>query len=211
VSVFFPMDPAYTGAERPMCRVVIVNGYGCDINSPLKPYLDEVIDFVVRSRTHIAVFCGAATQCNSFPGRTEARVMSEYVLAHLPPGFGLAVHHEEDSYTTCENAIGAARILRFLQSRLWDGRPPEPGELTVYCEAQRVFKVMLCYWLLLPDYRPKDGDPAPELRVSFRTASWERTNPLSEIPKLFNELLMLKIPAWRRYIRNIRIAKSATR
>lgn len=196
---------------RPTRRVVIVNGYGCNLDSPLKPYLDGVVDLILLRRARFAIFCGGATFQKSLPGRSESRVMSEYVLSRMPPGYPLWVYHDEDSYMTCENAIGAARILRFLQRRLWDGQPPAPGEVIVCAETQRIFKVMLCYWLLLPDYHPKDGDSSPELRVKFWTASWERANPLWEIPKLFNELLMLKVPAWRRYMRRKRIAASLNR
>jgi hypothetical protein len=199
------------GGERPDRRVVVVNGYGCNINSPLRPYLDRVGRFVLNNDVHTIIYCGSATQQMSFPGMTEARVMSEYVLSNLPKNYRLVVYHEEDSYTTCDNALGAVPIIRHLQQQLWGGKPPRPGELTVFCEAQRLFKVMLCYWLLMPDYRPKNTDTDPGLRIRFETDSWERANPLWEIPKLFNELFMLWIPPWRRYLRNKRIAASELR
>lgn len=197
--------------RRPMRRVVVVNGYGCNLDSPLRPYLDRVVEFIVRNSVHNGIFCGGFTQRRSFPGMSEARTMSVYVVSKLPPGYLFTAHHDEDNYTTCENAIGARKILRFLQLRLWEDAPPRPGELTVFSEAQRVFKVIVCYWMLMPDYRPSDADIDPGLRIRFETDSWERANPLKEILKIANELLMLKIPAWRRYLRNKRIAASKLR
>ena len=110
---------------------------------------------------------------------------------------------------TLENAMHAAELVRRLVKD-WD-TCWERTTVTVFCEAQRAFKTILLYWFLLPELRPKDTDATPELHIRFETVSWERANPLLEITKLFNELLMLKIPFWRRYMRNVRIRKSQTR
>jgi hypothetical protein len=184
-----------------------VNGYGCDLDTPLAPYLQRVARFIRENGVHNAVFCGGATQRRTFHGRTEARVMSAYIVAALPADYPLRVHHEESSYTTYRNARNAAGILRYLQGELWEGGLPRPGELTVFCEAQRVFKVMLCYWLLLPEYRPcTDG-----LRVRFETDSWEKANPFTEILKLGNELAMHALPPFEKYMHAKREALSERR
>ena len=194
--------------ERPYRRVVVINGYGCDLNSPLTPYLNRVRNFIVHNDVHNAIFCGGYTQRTSFPGRSEAQVMAEYIQDRLPDDYRLAVFLENQSYTTFDNCVEAVPIIRHIQHNLWDGQPPRPGELTVFCEGQRLAKVQVMYWLLLPDYRPcADG-----LRVRFEIDSWERANPLKEYTiKLFSELLMYFFPFWARRMRAKHIAASIKR
>lgn len=134
--------------------------------------------------------------------------MADYIQGRLPDDYPLRVFLEEKSYTTLDNCVEAVPIIRHIQHNLWDGQPPRPGELTVFCEGQRLAKVQVMYWLLLPDYRPcADG-----LRVGFEISSWERANPLKEyLIKLPNELAMYYFPFWARRMRAKRIAASITR
>lgn len=41
---------------RPYRRVIVVNGYGCDLNTPLKPYLERVRSFIVCNDVHNVIF-----------------------------------------------------------------------------------------------------------------------------------------------------------
>jgi hypothetical protein len=192
--------------SRKPFHVVLVHGYGCNLDSPLTPYLLRVSDFLRLQRPDVVVTCGGATQRMSRPGKTEAGVMNDFLYDRLDSP--MADWHpawfvEEDSYTTLENVLNGSDLVRRLV-RDWDARW-ETTTVTVFCETQRSLKTLLCYWLLLPELR------RAHRRVQVETYSWELANPLLEIPKLFNELLMLYVPAWRRYLRSKRIAASEKR
>lgn len=192
------------GSNEPL-HIVIVHGYGCNLDSPLKPYLLRVSDFLTRRRPQLVLTSGGATQRKSFPGKTEAGVMNDFLYdrANAIEDWHAAWYIDEDSYTTLDNAMNASQLVRRLVKD-W-GATWENTTVTVFCEAQRAFKSLLLYWVLLPELRQAHR------RVQVETSSWELTNPFWELLKLFNELLMLKIPFWRRYLRNKRIAASESR
>jgi hypothetical protein len=126
--------------------VVLVFGYGCNLETPLRPYLNKVAQFVGEMRPFV-VFCGAETEPRKFPGKTEAAVMFEYIQNCLPfPLDKEDVVLCEDSRTTYENAEEAAQAVR---EKGW-----EPDQLVVWCEATRALKVDLLvrhFFVFLPN------------------------------------------------------------
>ncbi len=145
-------------------RFVVVCGYGCDLNSPLKPYLDRVLEFCRRHRPVAIILCGGATQRRTFPGWTEAGVMQDY-LAPLHKEFQPKWFFRGDCYTTYENIRDAAEALDMLKRVHGEG----DREIIIFCEATRALKVAMLarHFMGFPLLH---GQPA----VRIETASWEK-------------------------------------
>ena len=174
-------------------EVVVVNGYGCNLNSPLRPYLDQIIAYLERNVVGCVVFCGGFTQRRSFPGMSEARVMADYIGEHVTDQ--LLVLVEENSYTTFENIRNSARATSGLQ---W-----EPDQITIFCEATRALKVALLarHFFGFPPARGKKP-------ILIRTSSWELANPIKELKTTFLDWLCCHVPGLWRFFRWRRIRRA---
>lgn len=191
-------------------RIVIVCGYGCNLDSPLMPYLNRVADFCREKRPDMVIFCGGATQRRTFPGRTEAGVMYGYLYDMLhqvaaPPDWHPAWFTEDESYTTFENIRDAAAVTKMLhaadEASSFRGR----GEkITVFCEATRALKVDILVRHFLPR---KEKEP----RVHLEAVSWELGSPLKELVGTIQTWLSICVPFLNMLLRWQRIRKSKTR
>lgn len=162
-------------------RVVVVCGYGCNLDSPLKPYLDRVAAFCRDYQPQVIILCGGATQQQTFPGKTEALVMYQYLHDKLfgdPESYWYtSVLLENESYTTYENIRGAARM--------------EPGgkEITIFCEATRALKVALLARHFF-GFPPANGLPP----IRIETDSWELMHPTLELLGTIKEWIAIRFP-----------------
>lgn len=189
-------------------RIVIVCGYGCDIGSPLRPYLDKVVDFCNSVRPEVIILCGGATQRKRFPGRTEAEVMHNYLKGRLVHSehWQLMFYIKDDSYTTYENIRDAARVVAELKMWPWSGLEPRLDEITIFCEATRALKVAILarYFLGFP---PEHGEPA----IRVETDTWELDDPLKELESARRTVMAINWP-WLNYIQRCEaITKSMLR
>ncbi|MCC6405285.1 MAG: YdcF family protein [Candidatus Yanofskybacteria bacterium] len=154
-----------------IARLVIVNGYGCDLDSPLKQYLDAVVAFLDENPSCV-VFTGGQTQRRSFPGMSEASVMASYVRSQVPD---LECVLEDRSYTTYDNIRNAAMLVR---EKGW-----EPDRILIFCEATRALKVMLLARHFFKEWWDSQSPVLPnrERRLQMMTSSWELMHPASEL------------------------------
>lgn len=178
-------------------RVVVVCGYGCDIDSPLKPYLDKVVAFYAEKKPDVVILCGGETQQKSFPGENEIIVMRRYLFGQLgiwPECWCDGWFSGEDSYTAFESIRVVADTVRCLL-------PYRPefinAEITIFCEATRALQVALLA-------RHFFGFPP----VKIETDSWELSHPAKELKTTFFTLLCCHIPLLWRYFRWRRIRRS---
>lgn len=169
-------------------RIVVVCGYGCNLDSPLKSYLDRVLAWCTTHRPDAIILCGGATQQTSFPHQTEAKVMREY-LGPLEP-----LYHPQwailgASYTTYENISDAAAVIATIKARPWYGSDPRHDEITIFCEATRALKVAILARHFL-GFPPAKGEP--DIRIE--TGSWERMHPVKELAGTVQTWLATKFP-----------------
>ncbi len=180
-------------------EVVVVNGYGCNLDSPLRPHLDHVVAYLEENMVGCVAFCGGFTQQEKFPGKSEAEVMADYVLPRLSQRPIVLI--EEDSYTTFENAKNSARAIRAAG---W-----EPDRLTQFCEATRALKVAILarhFFTFIPGIF--DVFPNGERRFHIMTDSWELANPLKEVLHVIVDVFCCHVPGLWRYFRWRRIRKA---
>lgn len=189
-------------------RIVGVCGYGCNLDSPLKPYLDKVAQFCRQWRPDIIILSGGPTQQKSFPDTTEARVMYEHLLGAL----GDVLHDwwipvwylNEDAYTTYDNIGGIAERIYHWKAfyRVPDGEP----EVVLFCEATRALKIArAARWFL--GFPPAAGGPS----IRIETDSWELMHPTWELISTIEMELSLRFPLINWFRRRQRIKKSKTR
>ncbi len=142
-------------------HIVIVCGYGCHLDTPLRPYLDRVFRFIRNEHPNAVIFCGGYTQQKTAPGVSEAGLMREYTRADQFPEWMLKVFTEDDSYTTFDNIKKASEIIR-RQLCIADGR------ITIFCEATRSTHVIRIARHFMGDLVDSIDD------ITVETASWER-------------------------------------
>ncbi len=161
-------------------HVVVVCGYGCHIDTPLRPYLDRVARFVLQERPDLVILCGGETQQQSAPNVSEAGLMLQYLskaVATKPYPLeniavttaGTLLELEQYHYTTYENIQGASRHIRSMYL------PGTKFKITIFCEAQRALKVALYSRHFMMNLVDSVDD------IKIETDSWERTNPAKEI------------------------------
>ncbi len=188
-------------AQRPW-RVVIVCGYGCNLDSPLTPYLNRVARFCQEKTPDAVILCGGATQQTSFPGWTEASVMACYLKSKIGIPFSTWQPHwflADDSFSVYENIRDAATAIR----EHWRS---DGIEITIFCEATRALKVGLAArWFL--GFPPKHG-LSP---IRLETDSWELMHPTWELISTIEMELTLRFPLINWFRRRQRIRKSKTR
>lgn len=181
--------------------IVVVCGYGCDLDSPLKPYLDKVIGFGMLRKPDAIVLCGGATMRKRFPDETEASVMYKYLKpleAYHPMWFVLG-----DSYTTYENIRDAAWVIGHDITEVTGERE---FEIVIFCEATRALKVAMLARHFL-GFPPERGMPP----IRIETDSWEPMHPTHELIGTIKEWLAIRFPFLNTLQRTARIRKSETR
>jgi len=183
--------------KQALKRVVVVCGYGCNLDSPLKPYLNRVVKFCREQHPDLVVLCGGPTQQKSFPGKTEAFVMHTYLRGRFEEGLSdwpYRCYLEEESFTTYDNIRGAAGIIRDRGLTL--------SEITIFCEATRALKIARAARHFL-GFPPEHG--APPIRIE--TDSWELMHPFWELLNSVEMELTLRLPVINWFRRWQRIAK----
>lgn len=162
-------------------HVVVVCGYGCHLDTPLKPYLDRIAQFIEKSKPFLIIFCGGATQKKTAHGVTEARLMARYVLSKLSfkPSF---VEVEETSYTTFKNINQASKIIN--RNLAWK----DESQITIFCEATRSANIIM----LARHFMTEFVDSIDNIKVE--TDSWERADPFKQVWNLIYNKLALKLP-----------------
>jgi len=193
-------------------HIIIVNGYDCHLDTPVKPYLDRVIQFfndVPGWVYPILIFSGGPTQQKSAPGVTEAGMMAEYVVKHRNRRIRPSDYFVEDTaFTTYDNIARSADWIRNMIPKvdpvsrcLFD----EHSKITIFCEATSSANVvMLARHFLLPFVKTID-----DIRVE--TDSWERADPFKQVGNLVYNKLAITYPwlrlAEREHQRRMRRAK----
>lgn len=170
-------------------HIVIVCGYGCHLVPELQGYLDRVARFCNEQQPDCLILCGGFTQRKSAPGRSEARVMKEYIIPALKYAPKL-VYTEEDSYTTPDNIENSAKSMRN------DGLLEDSTTLTVFCEATRALKTDL----LVRHFIGR--------RATIETASWELMSPAKQIVSTLYDWAAITFPPLARYFRNKRLQRA---
>ena len=173
-------------------HVVIVNGYGCHLDTPLKPYLDRVVRFINDIPSDVSlqvIFSGGLTQQMTAPGITEANLMAEYV--HMHPDrrrMGYLCFKEKSAFTTYGNISGATELVYKWRANTANGVPFKSTKITIFCEATRAAHVvMLARHFLLPFVKNIDD-------INVETASWERANPFKQVGNLIYNKLAITYP-----------------
>ena len=166
---------------------VVVCGYGCNLDSPLKPYLDRVLRFCGREKPEHILLCGGATQKKSFPSWTEADVMSCYLKGPLDCTYFNDAHETplwhplRDSYTTYYNIHDAAHlILNRLEY--------PPPRITIFCEATRSANVVMLARHFMGGLVGSIDD------ITVETGSWERADPFKQAGNLIYNKLAITFP-----------------
>jgi len=176
-------------------HIIIVNGYGCHLDTPVKSYLDRVVQFFndVPSLVYpILIFSGGSTQQKSAPGVTEAGMMAEYVTKHSNRRIRPSDYFVEDTaFTTYDNIARSADWIRNAIPKVDPvSRCPfdEHSKVTIFCEATRSANVvMLARHFLLPFVKTID-----DIRVE--TDSWERADPFKQVGNLIYNKLSITYP-----------------
>lgn len=193
-------DSVHPGASRRR-RIVIVCGYGCDLESPVKSYLDRVIGYCMTRQPDAILLCGGATQRKSFPAETEADVMYKYLKVlemYHPMWFVLP-----DSYTTYDNIRDAAYAIREIEKMTMTTLAD--NEIIIFCEATRALKVALLARHFI-GFPPANGG----LPIKIETDSWEK-GLTKELFGTIKEWLAITFPFLNTIQRSIRIWKSRNR
>lgn len=142
-------------------HILVVCGYGCHLDTPLRPYLDRVFRFIQTYHPNTVIFCGGFTQNKTAPGVSEAGLMREYTRADQFPEFMLKSFTEDESYTTFDNIKNASEIIRHKLC-IADGR------ITIFCEATRSPHVIRIARHFMSDLVDSIDD------ITVETSSWER-------------------------------------
>ncbi|MBP9821870.1 MAG: hypothetical protein KBC81_00240 [Candidatus Pacebacteria bacterium] len=178
--------------------ILIVCGYGCDLNSPLRPYLDRVIMFLKENQPLYTITCGGFTQRAKFPHLSEGGMMFKYIMEN-GPYLGQYFYISEGSYTTPENIKDAGSFIRNSLQRGTN----ETFRITIFCEATRALRVVT-----LAQYYLKDLVENVEGDIAVETVSWERASPMKEALSIFKDWLSIRIPLVASCIRSKRIRKA---
>ncbi len=165
-----------------MAKVAVVFLYGCDINSPLKWHLDNVVRVGIQRDIKHYILCGGESQKSRFPGITEAQVAYDYLQGRVP--FGSKFYLEEESLTTRDNAKNGSRKLGELDFELGG-----VSEVCVFVEALRALKARIHCAHFMPQFFPRS-----EKNIRFETESWEQMDPAKEAFATLYDLASLRFP-----------------
>src|SRR3989344_530532 len=173
-------------------HVIVVCCYGCHLrysenrDTPLRPYLDKVAQFIKRYLPEMVIFCGGHTQRKSAPGVSESSLMHDYVLSQLKSlgrVYNLSTHLfvEDNSYTTYGNIKMADSHLR----KFFSGKE---CHITIFCEATRAANVVMLARHFMGDLVDSIDD------ITVETASWERADPFKQAGNLVYNKLAITYP-----------------
>ncbi len=168
-------------------KAAIVFLYGCDINSPLKLHLDNVVRVGHLRDIRHYILCGGASQQNKFPGLTEACVAYEYLRDKVP--LGSRFYLEENSLTSSDNARNGAWKLHEIDFEFGG-----VSQVFVFVEALRALKAAGFFRHFLPEFHPG----TPDKMIRFETESWEQMDPALELAKTNYDFASIRFPflAW---------------
>lgn len=183
-------------------HVLIVNGYGChtrfedqNVDRFLKGYrryLDRAARFINEYLPDFLVFSGAETQQNSAPGRSEAKVMWDYIFPRLNKVARERYLHmkqvrlEERAFTTFYNSHYAyGTIFMAIGTGVLKN---EPCLITHFCEVHRGPNVNQCDRASLITLVEDIDD------LRLETESWERADPFKQVANLVYNRLAIKYP-----------------
>lgn len=175
-------------------KIALVWLYGCNIESPLKMHLDNVVRVGTEEGIRHYVLCGGPSQKENFPGLTEAEVAVRYLRGKVPPNS--CFWREERSLNSYGNAKWGTAVIHQL--------PFEVLEVVVFVEALRALKAAILLRHFLPEFHPSN----PNKRIRFETASWEQMHPVKELIATTYDLLSIYIPPlawywyWKRTLRS---------
>src|SRR3989344_6381238 len=159
--------------------IVIVNGYGYHLDTPLSwIYLPKVVRFVNENAHRLTevICCGGYTQRRTAPGVSEAELMSRYILSHCNRDIlSSMIFIEADSYTSYENSLRAAgRIEQLFKRQDGSGGKVHLHRENVhivhvhFCEATRAANVAM-----LDRHFISGRALASYFDIAIETASWE--------------------------------------
>lgn len=175
-------------------HIVIVCGYGCHLDTPLRPYLDRVVNFInsIENSRLLVIFCGGPTQQKTAPGVTEAALMADYVYPRTNTHGNSILEIEKlaDSYTTFYNVRQTFFFLKYLfkSKSGFASNQTLPIRITIFCEATRSANVMLlARHFLLPFVKTIDD-------ITLETGSWEGADPFKQAGNLVYNRLAIKYP-----------------
>ena len=185
-------------------HVVIVNGYGCHTSfddrisdrflEGYRRYLQRVAGFIDTNIPDLLILTGGETKKKSAPGRSEAKVMWEYIFPRMIKasrdrylqGKNKNVMFDERSFTTWDNS--ACAYLALLKAIGAGVIRNEPCRITHFCEAHRAPVVNMCDRNFLIWFVQNLND----LRVE--TESWELADPFRQVKNLIYNKLAIKYP-----------------
>ncbi|MBI2063090.1 MAG: YdcF family protein [Candidatus Yanofskybacteria bacterium] len=159
-------------------HVVVICGYGCHLDTPLRSYLDRIVRFIQKNKPYAIVFCGGYTQKKTSPNVSEADLMHDYVKSKI----GLeVVMLETNSYTTFKNIQKASEHMDFHGF-------PDTIRITIFCEATRAANVIMLARYFLMSFVDSIDD------ITVETANWERADTFKQARNLIYNKLALKFP-----------------
>lgn len=174
-------------------HILIINGYGCHLDTPLKPYLDRVVLFFNDIPWFVypqLIFSGGPTQQKTAPGVTEAGLMARYVSKHPNRRIRFSKFFKEDmAFTSYDNISRSAELICNVLPKASPNRYPfDHTSITIFCEATRSANiVMLARHFLLPFVNSIDD-------ITVETASWERADPFKQAGNLIYNKLAITYP-----------------
>ncbi len=176
-------------AQKVKYVIVVVNGYGCHLDTPLdQTYLPKVAKFIEEHLTILEViYTGGFTQRRTAPGISEAKLMSDFVTQQVDfMGCEDFFRLEEDSYTTYENS---QKVVAHLDAIMHEQSLTfRDIRIVHFCEATRApLVVMLDRHFLLPFVETIDD-------ITIEAASWERVDPFKQVHNLIYNKLAIKYP-----------------
>lgn len=181
--------------EEKKLHVVVVCGYGCNIDSPLQRYLTRVLEYLYSYEPQAVIYSGGYTQQKSFHGLSEAGVMADYVEQMVFFPWNHEEHLETEAYTTYDNIeLAAAKIRRWRDGNfgVTNHRPYVKFRITIFCEAQRALKVILLSRYFMSGLVDDIDD------IQIETYNWERADPMRELKTTFLTWLAIKFPSLAR-------------
>jgi len=118
--------------------LVVVLGYGCHLDEPMKNYLNSVVSFVATNDVVAVIVTGGYTNRKSAPGISEAGMMASYLKES---GVKTPIILDEISVTTNMNLRNIGKIIRELD--LTNQR------VVIFSDEARGFKVKVLARLIL--------------------------------------------------------------
>lgn len=179
-------------SEKPL--VVVVNGYGTILNSPLGDiYLPRVRRVIEEQKPKMVILCGGRTFLKTMPKDSEASVMEKWIMENLAPEYHppLGFRADDTSYTTLRNCLGAAYFMQVQAWRFWSGGRRGYFRVIHCCEATRApHVIMLDRHVMIDKFQLVDSIDD----ITVETASWERADPFKQAYAMIRSRVDIKYP-----------------